>query len=44
MKKHWTTFYKVIETLIYIAGICFGVWMLSWGARMLYTIWKAIIN
>jgi hypothetical protein len=44
MKKHWITFYKGIETILYIAAIGFGLWMLSLGVRMLYTIWKAIIN
>ena len=44
MKKHWISFYKGIETILFIAAIGFGLWMLSLGVRMLYTIWKAIIN
>ena len=44
MKKQLTTLYKWIETILYITAIAFGIWMLSLGVRMLYTIWKALIN
>jgi hypothetical protein len=44
MKKQLTTLYKWIETLLYIAAIGFGVWILSLGVRMLYAVWSGIIG
>ena len=44
MKKQLTTLYKWIETILYIAAIAFGVWILSLGVRMLYAVWSGIIG
>jgi len=44
MKNHWISFYKWIETILYIAAIGFGLWMLSLGVRMLYAVWSGLIG
>jgi hypothetical protein len=44
MKKHLTTLYKGIETILFIAAIGFGVWILSLGVRMLYAVWSGLIG
>jgi hypothetical protein len=44
MRKQLTILYKVIETLLFIAAIGFGVWILSLGVRMLYAVWSGLIG
>lgn len=36
--KDKVKFGDIVKTVVYVAGIAFGVWILSFGFRMLWTV------